>query len=113
METQKEISRSIFLTISEIDKKFDAYTEGVDKKFRTERDKLNKVIDAAILSGDKETKDEARKTLITISRKYYRSRRSKLTYLIKSVCAKHGRNEEHIRTVAGWPRVGIQTHKNI
>ena len=102
MESQKEISRSVYLTISEIDTKFDAFAKPLDKTFKKERTRLNKIIDRAILNGDKKRKENARLTLSKFTKSYYSKRKRKHQYLIKSICAKNGRSENHIRTVAGW-----------
>jgi len=90
METAKEVSKSVFLTIQQI-------------KTEYTNSKLVKDLNALDADTKKRTNMEGRE-LMDWNAKIYKKLRRKFDTLVQTVCKRNGRNEDHVRRVAGWKR---------
>ena len=90
MATAKEISHSVFVTIEQIKKEY-------------QNSKLVKDLNKLDSDTKKRTKMEGRE-LMDWNAKIYRKLRRKFDTLVQTVCERNGRNEDHVRRVAGWKR---------
>jgi len=90
METTKEISRSIFVTIEEIKRKYRN-----SKKIRYLDDTDSMLRKTHKLEG---------RELAELNSKSYVKRRTVFNRIVRDTCKRHGRNEDHIRRIAGWKR---------
>jgi len=100
--TQRETARSIYETITEIDRRFDEFTREFDAGYSQQRDILQSTISRAGRNGDDFTFAAARKELSKLNKMYYRKRRAKFTYILNAVCKRNGRSVDAIVKIAGY-----------
>lgn len=101
-ETPRDIARSVFETITEIDRRFEEFTREFDAGYSDQRKTLLLTIRRAERQGKEFTLANAKKELTKLSKYYYKRRRAKFQTLLLSVCKKRGRKVEHIVRVAGY-----------
>ena len=90
METQREVSRSVFETIEEIKSK---YRKSKKVQYLNDTDSMMK----------KTHRMEGRELSEWNANHYGKCRRI-FDRIVRDVCKRHGRNENHIRRIAGWKR---------
>ena len=90
MATPREISHSVFVTIEEIKDKYRR------SKFIQDLDKLD-------ADTKRRTKMEGH-ALAEWNTQIYRKKRNRFNTIVRNVCKRHGRNEDHIRRITGWKR---------
>lgn len=96
METTKDISRSIFVTIQQVKNEY-------------QNSKLIKDLIALDADTKKRSNLEG-KALADWNTKIYSKCRRKFDTLVQTVCKRNGRNEDHVRRIAGWKRGGNITN---
>ena len=90
MDTPRDISRSVFLTIEQVKQKYR------ESKFIKDLEDL-----------DAQTKRRSQmegRELATWNAQIYRKKRNRFNLIVRKVCKANGRNEDHIRRIAGWKR---------